>query len=210
MPVPSYKIQIVDDHEMMRVGLKFAAAQSSALTLAWLESNTLSDALDTYRRHEDIALVLLDLNLPDSKGLQSLHDFQSEFPQAKVAIFSATEDQFVVRQALAMGALGLVPKSGAATATVRLIEALLALTPPGAEAAVSCLPNRLARGAGGRVTETLNATQLKVLQLLLAGMNNQEVAVECHLALGTVKNTVSSILLAFDVNSRAHLISLFR
>ena len=45
---------------------------------------------------------------------------------------------------------------------------------------------------------------------MLAGMSNHEISAECSLALGTVKNTVSSIFLAFEVKSRAHLISLFR
>ena len=55
----------------------------------------------------------------------------------------------------------------------------------------------------------LNPTQLRVLELVLAGMSNQEIADECKLALGTVKNTVSSIMLALDVHSRSHLISVF-
>ena len=56
----------------------------------------------------------------------------------------------------------------------------------------------------------LNPTQLKVLELVLSGLSNQEIATECGLALGTVKNTVSFIMLALHVNSRSNLISLFR
>jgi DNA-binding NarL/FixJ family response regulator len=49
-----------------------------------------------------------------------------------------------------------------------------------------------------------------VLELVLAGMSNQEIASECKLALGTVKNTVSSIMLTLDVRSRSHLMSVFK
>lgn len=230
--IAGYKVQIVDDHQMLRVGVK-VSMELSNVALQWIESTHLQEALNTYRRHDDIDLVLLDLNLPDSKGLQSLQTFLHEFPQARLAIFSATEDPFVVRQALAMGALGLIPKSADAETTVRLIEALLALDParrkcgsvtgtvsPAAPAAtvapvappitpVAATP--FARFSGGPgAKETLNATQLRVLELMLAGMSNHQIAGECTLALGTVKNTVSSIFLAFDVKSRAHLISLFR
>jgi DNA-binding NarL/FixJ family response regulator len=214
------KILIVDDHQMMRTGLKASAEHASGLTLHWFEAGTLQDAINTYRRHEDIDLVLLDLNLPDSKGLQSLHAFRAEFPQAKLAIFSATEDEFVMRQAVSMGAVGIVPKSGPAAATMRLIEALLLTcggTPQAAEAALSRAgnappgaPHVGKTDAALRIKASLNDTQMKVLELVLAGMNNQQIAAECGLALGTVKNTVSYLLLVFDVTSRAHLISVFR
>ncbi len=233
--IAGYKVQIVDDHQMLRVGVK-VSMELSNVALQWIESTHLQEALNTYRRHDDIDLVLLDLNLPDSKGLQSLQTFLHEFPQARLAIFSATEDPFVVRQALAMGALGLIPKSADAETTVRLIEALLtrdltrrkcesvtATVSPAAPAATvaSLAPvappiaavaaTSVARFSDGpSAKETLNATQLRVLELMLAGMSNHEISAECSLTLGTVKNTVSSIFLAFDVKSRAHLISLFR
>ena len=125
-PAANCTIQIVDDHHMMRVGLKTSTAELSSLKVQWIESGTMCDALEQYREQGDIDLVLLDLNLPDSQGLQSLQMFKEQFPQAKLAVFSATEDEFVARQVLSMGALGLVPKSGAAQTTVRLVEALLA------------------------------------------------------------------------------------
>ncbi|RZJ13743.1 MAG: LuxR family transcriptional regulator, partial [Haliea sp.] len=71
-------------------------------------------------------------------------------------------------------------------------------------------PNSAAAQRLSARTSMLNATQLQVLELLLAGMSNQEIATECQLALGTVKNAVSSIYLAMDVQSRSHLLSLFR
>jgi DNA-binding NarL/FixJ family response regulator len=69
---------------------------------------------------------------------------------------------------------------------------------------------RLVENKLSPLTDVLNPTQLKVLELVLAGMSNQEIATSCKLALGTVKNTVSSTMLAMDVRSRSHLISMFR
>jgi len=132
-----------------------------------------------------------------------------------VAVFSATEDEFVVRQAFALGAVGLIPKSSPGTATLRLVESLL-VGSVAYEARTSC-PASLVSGSGtgasahslGERTAMFNPTQLRVLELVLTGMSNQEIADECKLALGTDKNTVSSIMLALDVHSRTHLISVF-
>lgn len=216
----SYCVQVVDDHQMVRMGLKALAHTSSRLALDWIESNNLTDALDAYRTHSGIDLVLLDLNLPDSQGLQGVRRFLSEFPDVQLAVFSATEDEFVVRQALALGAVGFVPKSASAEATLSLVESLL----EGVRAVAQTHPMELlpsyASTPAAQVEQvqhtvmsraaTLNPTQLKVLELVLAGMSNQEIAAASNLALGTVKNTVSSIMLALDVHSRSHLISVFR
>ena len=201
----SYFIQLVDDHHMLRMGLIALAQTSDRLNIQWLESTNLSEAMVAYRSQGNIDLVLLDLNLPDSQGLQGLQQFLSEFPNSRVAIFSATEDEFVVRQALALGAAGFVPKSASAATTLHLIETLLQSIRP----ALSSSP-KLIKATLSPLTDALNPTQLKVLELVLAGMSNQEIATSCKLALGTVKNTVSSTMLAMDVRSRSHLISMFR
>lgn len=201
----NYCIQLVDDHHMLRMGLIAFAQTSNRLNIEWLESNNLSDAIDSYRLQGAVDLVLLDLNLPDSQGLQSLQRFLSEFPNSRIAIFSATEDEFVVRQALALGAVGFLPKSASAAATLQLIEDLLLSMRPALSSSPKSNKNKLSP-----LTDALNPTQLKVLELVLAGMSNQEIATSCKLALGTVKNTVSSTMLAMDVRSRSHLISMFR
>ena len=60
-----------------------------------------------------------------------------------------------------------------------------------------------------RVAE-LGARPREILELVLSGCTNQEISNATRLSLGTVKNYVSTILLALDVKSRSHLISLFR
>lgn len=211
-----YKVQIVDDHLMMRMGLIALAQASSRLQIAWLESPNMSSALEAYGLQTDVDLVLLDLNLPDSQGLQGVQRFLAEFPLARISVFSATEDEFVVRQALALGAVGFIPKSASAETTLHLIESQLGASPATAarpmavQAAYGSLGWAVAKPFTDSLSETMNATQLKVLELVLAGMSNQEIANASKLALGTVKNTVSSTMLALDVRSRSHLISMFR
>ena len=212
-----YTVQLVDDHHLMRVGLKAMAQTSSSLSIRWVESDNLGDALKAYALQRQVDLVLLDLHLPDSQGLQSVRRFMHSFPNAHVAIYSGTEDEFVVRQALALGAAGFVPKSAKADGTLRMIESLLLSANAGLptqpmslhQPSITAWPDLNTRQAV-KNTAALSSTQLKVLELILDGLSNQEIATECQLAVGTVKNTVSSIMLSLDVHSRSHLISLFR
>jgi DNA-binding NarL/FixJ family response regulator len=211
-----YCVLVVDDHHIMRLGLKAFAQMNDSMTVQWFEAGNLADALQAFREHSCIDLVMLDLNLPDSQGLKSVQRFLAEFPNAKLVVHSATEDEFVVRQALALGVIGFVPKSLSADSMLDLLMMMLVKVRDTSDQSLShSLPQEPATQsnsiAGNRqARDVLTPTQLKVLELVLAGLNNRQIADECHLALGTVKNTVSSIMLVLNVNSRSHLISLFR
>lgn len=194
---------VVDDHLMTRAGLRALTQTGPLADVCWIEASTLAEALDSYRRQSPPPdLVLLDLKLPDSLGLNGLRRFLAEHPHARIAVFSATEDRCIMQQALALGAIGFVPKTINAEDVRAQIAGLLERASDRARPA--------AGSAGGPDVSNLTATQFDVLELVLGGLSNQQIASELGLALGTVKNAVSSIMLKFDVQSRQHLISLFR
>lgn len=212
----SRKVLLVDDHELVRVGVKASYGGLLDLAIEWVEATTLAEALVLYREHGDIDVVLLDLNLADCKGLQGLRIFLQSFPAARVAVFSGTQDEFVIRQARALGAVAYVGKGAMTSQTRETLRALLA--PPGTAGAGSgpyvpssqALFPRLPRTAMYDRVAELGPRHLEILELVLSGCTNQEISQSTQLSLGTVKNYVSSLLLALDVRSRSHLISLFR
>jgi DNA-binding NarL/FixJ family response regulator len=209
----SRKILLVDDHELVRVGVKACYGELLGLAVEWLEAATLADALARYREHTDIDVVLLDLNLADCKGLQGLRIFMQTFPQARVAVFSGTQDEFVIRQARALGAVAYLGKGAITAETRQTLQALL--TPPAGPGGPVPPPKqalfpRLPRSAMYVRVAELGPRHLEILELVLSGCTNQEISQSTQLSLGTVKNYVSSLLLALDVRSRSHLISLFR
>ena len=207
------KLLLVDDHELVRCGVKTLYDEIDGIPLHWLEAGSLQEALEIYGREADIDAVLLDLNLADCKGLQGLRQFIHAFPGARVAVFSATQDEFVVRQARAMGAAGYVPKGAGATETRETLVALL--WPQGGPqrrgfAPASALFPRFPSSAMYDRVAEFGPRHLEILELVLSGCTNQEISTSMHLSLGTVKNYVSSLLLALDVKSRSHMVSLFR
>jgi len=132
-----------------------------------------------------------------------------QFPTVSFAMLTGTQDEFVIRQAQAMGAVGYLLKSWSPD---RIKTALLSLLRPAPGPAATNLAERFPRLAGSshydRVAE-LGPRHLEILELILEGCSNQEISKATDLTLGTVKNYVSAILLALDVQSRSHLISLF-
>ena len=207
------KMLLVDDHELVRFGVRALHAEICGVPIEWIEAGSLQEAIELYGSEGDVDAVLLDLNLPDCKGLQGLRQFLQKHPRARVAVFSATQDEFVVRQARALGASGYVAKS---TLLTQLRETLATLLWPagvpdnrGLSGRSSLFPRFPSSAMFDRVAE-LGPRHLEILELVLSGCANQEICSATGLSLGTVKNYVSSLLLALDVTSRSHLISLFR
>jgi DNA-binding NarL/FixJ family response regulator len=207
------KVLLVDDHELVRIGVRTTYPELLGTAIEWLDASTLEDAVRIYGATPGVDAVLLDLNLADSKGLQGLRVFLQAHPGARVAVFSGTHDEFVIRQASALGAVGYVCKG---TLSTQMRDMLIALLwpdgPPGARgpAPAGTLFSRMPTSAiYDRVSE-LGPRHLEILELVLSGCTNQEISSSTQLSLGTVKNYVSSLLLALDVRSRSHLISLFR
>lgn len=207
------KVLLVDDHELVRFGVKTMYGELLGYTVEWIEAGTLQEAIDAFSSHGDIDAVLLDLNLADCKGLQGLRMFLQAHPKARVAVFSGTQDEFVIRQARALGAVGYVGKG---TMMNQMKDTLTALLFPngvaearGPAPSSALFPRFPSSAMYDRVAE-LGPRHLEILELVLSGCTNQEISNSTSLSLGTVKNYVSSLLLALDVRSRSHLISLFR
>jgi len=203
------KILLVDDHDLVRYGTILLLESLTEVHCDITPCRSLDDARTALRDQGPFDLVLLDLNLPDSKGLQGLRTLLDEFPKAAFAMLTGTQDEFVVRQARNMGAVGYLLKSWTPE---RLKDALQSLLRPPAGPASAALATRFPKLAGSshfdRVAE-LGPRHLQILELILEGCSNQEISKSTELTLGTVKNYVSAILLALDVGSRSHLISLF-
>lgn len=207
------RLLLVDDHELVRHGVKALYAELHGVPLEWLEAGSLQEAIEVYESSGPIEAVLLDLNLADCKGLQGLRQFVRLFPAARVVVLSATHDEFVIRQARALGAVGYVPKGAVTSEMGETLSALLwpqgAPHAPGRAPASALFPHFPSSAMYDRVAE-LGPRHLEILELVLSGCTNQEISNSMQLSLGTVKNYVSSLLLALDVKSRSHMVSLFR
>lgn len=214
-------ILVVDDHELVRLGFRALAqsqGDSSRPALTLYEANTLSEALALYAEHQRrIAVVVLDLSLPDSKGPNGLMTFRQRFPQATIVVLSGTDSAAVMQNVLALGAVAFFSKSGEIRDMMNYVHVCTLHGPELAKR--HFIQPTLARGvtASGEpheysslAGEPLSSRQLQILQWLLDGKSNREISQLAILSEGTVKNHVSTLLLSFGVRSRAQLISKLR
>lgn len=216
-------ILVVDDHELVRLGFRaLVQSQSSSAgqpSIVVFEADTLAQALKLYdAHHSEIAVVLLDLNLPDSSGLDGLMAFRQRFPASTIVVLSGTDNQQLIRNVLSLGAVSFFSKSGNLGEMVGFVHACVLHGPEAAKR----LPSRPATtfadfpGAGRShdfapvAGQSLSTRQLQILQWLLEGKSNREIGQLACLTEGTVKNHVSTLLLSFGVRSRAQLISKLR
>ena len=211
--VPARGILVVDDHELVRLGLR-ALLLMQTHSVPVYEARSLADALALYGSHAaSLHLVLLDLELPDAQGLDTLVRFRRAFPASRIIVLSGTGSPVLMHGALALGALAFLPKSGQLGEVLRYVQehdlGALPAAQPDAPAAAG-VGARAADAAPDAQLQQLTPRQLEILDWVLAGKSNREIAQLSFLSEGTVKNHVSTLLLLFGMRSRAQLISALR
>lgn len=206
------KILIVDDHSLVREGLR-AILSRSDLSGQYFEAWDSVSVWDQVTRHPDLDFVLLDIQLPDCSGLKLLTRIVEHRPELPVVMLSADHDSQTVTQALSLGASGFLPKTSLSDVLVSAIHLVLAggvYVPPEALHKPAAKPPASVAQATAPVTfESLRFTarQVDVFRLLLQGMSNKQICRKMDVAEATVKIHVRGILRAVNVSSRAEAIA---
>jgi DNA-binding NarL/FixJ family response regulator len=197
------RIIIVDDHPLFRSALRqtLSAGDPSILVEEAGDLATVGAALEANR---DCDLVLLDLNMPGTRGFSGLLLLRAQFPEVPVMIISAVEDGTVIKRALELGAAGYLHKSVGPVDIRRAIETVLSgdvYVPEGMD-----LPIEDAQSALMHRLSTLTPQQIRVLMMLSDGLMNKQIAYELTISEATVKAHVSAILQKLDVDSRTQAV----
>ncbi len=119
-----YKILIADDHPLFREAIHNVISdgfQGSEV----METADLDSALALTQAHDDLDLILLDLNMPGMHGLNGLITLRNEAPTTPVVIVSAEQEKQIVLQAITYGAVGFITKSSPRSQMIEAIEQIL-------------------------------------------------------------------------------------
>ena len=193
MPMPPLKLMIVDDHALVRMGLK-ASLEMEADFRVIGEASTGEQALVAYDSlRPDV--MLIDLRLPGLNAIETTARLRQKYPEAKVIVISTFNGGEDILRVLQAGAKTYLPKSIQREDMIAAIRAVAVGTgylPPGVAAQLAA---RLQR-------PTLTTRELEVLKLLTKGETNKGIATELSLAEVTVKLHVGNILQKLGARDR--------
>lgn len=195
----SIRVLTVDDHELLRRGIRFALLAVDDLTLV----GEAQDGPEAIRLCQELQpdVILMDMRLTgDMDGIAATKAVREKCPSAKIIILSSFHDSKLVQGAIQAGAIGYLIKGISGDALCDAIRAAASGKPTLDPAALEDLaqPVSSKTGLGYELTDR----ERDVLQLLAAGMSNPEIAAELHLSISAVKYHVSNILSKLGVNNR--------
>jgi DNA-binding NarL/FixJ family response regulator len=193
------KILVVDDHALVREGLR-QVLKGLDEQVEVLEAGQCSRAFELAALHPDLDLVLLDYLLPDMNGLEALALFGQQHPELPVVMISGTVEPRIVRQVMALGAVGFIAKASLSSELLTILRAVL-------EGQIYMPPEFLAGHTALDEVDAPDGPQLtsrqhEVLGLMLSARSNKEISGTLNLSDETVKNHVSAVLRAFGVQTR--------
>lgn len=199
------KILVVDDHQLFVDGLErilLPAFTSLSVTKAYKAD----DALQLLDEQQDFDLILLDLGLPGTNGLDLLRTIMARKLWIPVVVLSALDEIRVIKQLIRSGAMGFVPKSYNSHEVINALKLVLS----GETYLPEDLQERLSgfHDQSGNTTQAaidrsgLTRRQLDVLSLLGRGYSNKEIASKLYLTNNTVKSHIKSLFRSLGVSNR--------
>lgn len=203
MPAAPYRILIVDDHAIVREGLKQILADTDDIVVGGEAENS-SKALQLARKgHWD--MVLMDISMPDRSGIETLELMRKEHPGIKVLMLSMHRETLYAVRALKSGAAGYLNKQSAPD---QLVDAIR-LVASGRKYISPELAQELARTVSGeRQTlphETLSNREYQTLCLIASGLPVSAIADQLKLSVKTISMYRARLLQKMQLKNNAEL-----
>jgi two-component system nitrate/nitrite response regulator NarL len=198
------RVLIVDDHTLFRSGVKLVLQRQEGFTVV----GEAGDGLEGVKRAKQLKpdVVLLDLHMPGTSGLEALRLLAEEVPSAQVVMLTVSEDAEDLLEALRAGARGYLLKN---IDTEFLVDAIQraargesVMSPPMACKLADAMRQPVKGVTPDGSAARLTARERDILQMLARGASNKEIARAFGLAESTVKIHVQSILRKLNLTSR--------
>lgn len=195
------RIMIVDDHEVVRLGLSNLLARQPGWQVV-AEAGTVAEALQQADEHKP-DLVLMDIRLGHDSGIEACREIVKNHPATKVIILTSFADDELLVKAISAGAAGYILKHVDSGRLIGAIQVAVEGNSLLDTAATSQVLAELHASTRPEAFAELSARELKVLGLIVQGKTNKEIATSLRLGEGTVRNYVSSILDKLGLANRA-------
>ena len=200
----SVRVLIVDDHAVVRAGLKMLVNAEDDLEAVGEAGSAREAVFEARSTKPDV--VLMDVMMPDQSGIEVVPQLLHELPEAKVLVLSMQDDPRYVREAFEAGASGYVLKEAADTEVVGAVRAIAA----GERYVHPTLGARLVAAEAEErkraEADPLSEREREVLRLLALGHTNQEIAKMLYISVRTAETHRAHIMQKLRLSSRAELV----
>jgi NarL family two-component system response regulator LiaR len=203
----SIRVLSVDDHELLRRGIRFSLLSFDDLELVGGAANGEEALEKCAEKSPDV--VLMDIFLTgDADGIAAIKEIRERFPQVHVIALSSFFDRNLVQNAMRAGAIGYLVKGVSGEELAEAIRAAHAGRPVLGTEAVNALvqPAESESWPG----HDLTSREREVLALLVEGLSNAEIAAQLHVTVATAKYHVSNILSKLGASNRTEAAALAR
>jgi two-component system response regulator DevR len=197
------KILLVDDHEVVRLGLKSLLSRYPKFEVV-AEAGTAEEAIRLSLEYKP-DVVVMDIRLPGKSGIEATREITDAQPDSKVIVLTTFADDELLFDAISAGASGYVLKQIDSQELINALERIgrgESLLDPVLTQKVFKRVRDSAHKEENQAFAALTEQEMKVLQLLSLGRRNKEIAAEVFLSEKTVRNYVSSILSKLGMETR--------
>jgi DNA-binding NarL/FixJ family response regulator len=207
--VPSLKVFVADDHDVVRRGVK-ALIESHP---GWVVCGEARTGTEAVRKCEELTpdVVVLDFNMPEMNGLEAAKRILKAFPHTEALILSVDHSNYLIREILLAGVRGYVLKSDSDRDLVAAIEALSNHRPFFAVCATEMMLNSKIGGGGVGSSpeiwkEPLTAREQELLRLIAEGKNSREAASILGISAKTADTHRANLMRKLQVHSVTELV----
>lgn len=203
-------VLLVDDHEVVRVGLRSLLSREPGIEVVG-EAGSAADAVAQADRLRP-RVVIMDVRLPDRSGIEACREIRSADHEIQIIMLTSYADDEAVFSSVMAGASGYLLKQIRGQELVRAIETVAggqSLLDPAVTQKVLDRVKQLASGSQPDEIAALSAQERKVLALVADGKTNKEIAAALGLSDKTVKNYLSHIFEKLNLSRRAEAAAYF-
>lgn len=198
------KVMIVEDDETIRDGYEFLINATEGYKV-----------ISTYCSFDDVMkkmpvekpdVILLDIELPGTNGIEAIPKLKKIFPTCYILILTVYESEKLIFNALANGASGYLTKN---TPSAKIIESIREVREGGGPMSIN-IAKLVIKSFQKNQESPLSKRETQILELISSGNSRSQIAKELFIDLETVRSHIKNIYIKLDVNSRADAIKMAR